>query len=176
MTPRLFNKDAVFGPMPYIFWISSGAKNLLSVPGRTTVNPSGLSKSEAILETNFDVDRPADAGSLVSSFILFNIVFTKAGGFACDDISTKASSTLILSNTPYRDRIFITLVEQDRIFGRFEETNFNLGHNLRALLEAIADLTPNSLASYEAEAITLLCPGFPPTANGFPLSSGFSSK
>ena len=38
----------------------------------------------------------------------------------------------------------------------------------------MAERTPFARASYEAEAITPRCPGLPPTANGTPLSSGFS--
>ena len=44
----------------------------------TTVKPSGLSKSEAIFATNLDVANPAEAGKLVSDFMRFNIVLTKA--------------------------------------------------------------------------------------------------
>ncbi len=74
LTPKLFNKDAVLGPIPYIFLISKGAKNLDSVPGSTTVKPSGLSKSEAIFATSFDVANPAEAGKSVSDFIRFKMV------------------------------------------------------------------------------------------------------
>ena len=51
------------------------------MPGSTIVKPSGLSKSEAILATNLDVARPAEAGKLVSAFILFKMVWTRAAGF-----------------------------------------------------------------------------------------------
>lgn len=77
-TPSLFNEEAVLGPIPYIFLISKGAKNLDSVPGSITVNPSGLSKSEAILATNLDVAKPAEEGKFVSDLIRFNMVLTKA--------------------------------------------------------------------------------------------------
>ena len=73
---------------------------MLSVPGRTTVKPSGFSKSEAILDTNFEVDKPPEAGNFVSSFTRFRIVFARAGGFFWEEMSTKASSTLILSSVP----------------------------------------------------------------------------
>jgi hypothetical protein len=41
----------------------------------------------------------------------------------------------------------MTLVEQERIIGRFEETNFSSGQSFSALLEAIAECMPFSRAS-----------------------------
>ena len=55
--------------------------------------------------------------------------------------------------------------------GLFEETNLISGQSFKALLEAIAERTFAQLQ--EAEAITPLWPGFPPTASGIPLSLDF---
>ena len=79
--PMLFKRDAVLGPIPYIFFISNGAKNFDSKPGFTTVNPSGLSKSDAILATSLEVAKPAEDGKFVSDLIRLRMVLTSASGF-----------------------------------------------------------------------------------------------
>tara|TARA_B100000609_G_scaffold191878_1_gene181149 strand:+ start:602 stop:868 length:267 start_codon:yes stop_codon:yes gene_type:complete len=76
--PMLFKRDAVLGPIPYIFFISNGAKNFDSKPGFTTVNPSGLSKSDAILATSLEVAKPAEDGKFVSDLIRLRMVLTSA--------------------------------------------------------------------------------------------------
>ena len=64
-TPAPRSRASARGPTPGRRRTASGARNAASVPGGTTVMPPGLRRSEAILQTTFDVPTPSEQVRLV---------------------------------------------------------------------------------------------------------------
>ena len=58
--PRQRSRSSVALPIPLIARTGSGSRNVRSVPGNTTVRPRGLSMSEAIFATVFEVPTPTE--------------------------------------------------------------------------------------------------------------------
>jgi hypothetical protein len=58
---------AVFGPMPHIRSMGSGARNAATSPSATTTSPSGLRRSLATFAANLHGATPADAVSSSSA-------------------------------------------------------------------------------------------------------------
>ena len=67
-TPTASSLAAARGPTPGSTRIGNGARNAASRPGRTTVSPPGLRRSEATLATTFDVATPIEQESRVRAF------------------------------------------------------------------------------------------------------------
>ena len=59
------SRSSAFGPMPGSSLIGNGARNAASRPGRTTVRPPGLRRSEATFATTFEVATPSEHESCV---------------------------------------------------------------------------------------------------------------
>src|SRR5438034_11735322 len=63
--PISLNRSAVLGPTPRIFRTENGVRNSTMWSGRTTVSPSGFSKSEAIFAAAFVGAMPTEQESLL---------------------------------------------------------------------------------------------------------------
>ena len=64
-TPARRSRCSARGPTPGSSRTASGARKRASVPGGTTVTPPGFRRSEAILQTTFDVPTPSEHVRLV---------------------------------------------------------------------------------------------------------------
>ena len=63
--PSRTSRSSARGPTPGRIRIGNGARNAASRPGRTTVSPPGLRRSEATFATTFDVATPSEHESRV---------------------------------------------------------------------------------------------------------------
>ena len=63
--PSRTRRSSARGPTPGRIRIGNGARNAASRPGRTTVSPPGLRRSEATFATTFDVATPSEHESWV---------------------------------------------------------------------------------------------------------------
>ena len=66
-TPAAARRCSAFGPTPGSARTGNGARKRASFPGGTTVIPPGLRRSEATLQTTFDVETPSEQESDVAA-------------------------------------------------------------------------------------------------------------
>ena len=63
--PSRTRRSSARGPTPGRIRIGNGARNAASRPGRTTVSPPGLRRSDATFATTFEVATPSEHESRV---------------------------------------------------------------------------------------------------------------
>ena len=66
-TPAVARRSSARGPTPGSARTGKGARKAASLPGGTTVMPPGLRRSEATLQTTFDVETPSEHESAVAA-------------------------------------------------------------------------------------------------------------
>ncbi len=97
------NKAAVvFFPMPHILLTGSGFKKSLTLSDCTTVNPSGLSISEAIFATNLHGATPAETVKPVSfktTCLIFFAISTGVPKRCAEPVTSKNASSMDKGST-----------------------------------------------------------------------------
>ncbi len=177
--PSAARSFAVALPTPHSRVIGSGARNSASPPSSTTTRPSGLRRSEATLAMNLLAASPAEAVSPVSPRMRRLISRTASGAGPNSDAvpvrSTNASSTETGSTRGEKSPRMAMICREARTYlsmstGRKTPS----GHSRAAFEMGIAELTPNTRASYEHADTTPRPLGSAPTMTGRPRSSGRS--
>ena len=139
-------------PTPHIFFMRSGSKNSLTLSGGTTVNPSGLSMSDAIFAINLDGATPAETVRPISlktvAFTSFAIS-TAPPRRRLEPVTSRNASSMESGSTSgvKRPKISKMLFEISLYRCILPGKNIPFGQRRIAVAMGCAECTPNLRAS-----------------------------